>query len=438
MADLNSFELARQAALNPQTSAADLQTIAGSYPVLWPDVARHPHAYQGLLDWLTQVGDDQVRAIVAARQGGAVTAVAAPAVAAVQPVQAVEAAPVQPVAVSAPRIDVTTPRPSAAASEARGSLPASDRGGRTGHERLMLGLIILLVVALIAVGLYIALTLKKKNPSGGATSSTTTPTTTQTTGTTPGTTGPTSQPPSTSATGTTGPLTRITVNGSFGGGTADLKAPQVAAVQAFANDLADGKIDSVAQNCWTYAATDLKARWSTNQARQQTLDALAGKPTAVKTDTVWGPTTGNSVLSFAASELNSTYACPSPLGFTTDQAALVVQRLVGRHDGKPVNKADTAAAYPLLTCENNTTDCAAAWTALGTKIPAANNVKTGIGPKQWTVLTASAGKPLTFLKPADLGLPDNAGLYVASTAAGARLIFGTVGTAHPLLAVFSK
>jgi RsiW-degrading membrane proteinase PrsW (M82 family) len=45
----------------PQTLLAQ---IAGSFPDLWGVIATHPNAYPGLLDWLWQVGDGRVRAVV--------------------------------------------------------------------------------------------------------------------------------------------------------------------------------------------------------------------------------------------------------------------------------------------------------------------------------------------------------------------------------------
>ncbi|MCL2653667.1 MAG: hypothetical protein FWD63_07785, partial [Propionibacteriaceae bacterium] len=57
---------AATAVRDPATSRADLMSIAYAYPVLGAEVARHPNAYPGLLDWLEQFGTPKARAEVAA------------------------------------------------------------------------------------------------------------------------------------------------------------------------------------------------------------------------------------------------------------------------------------------------------------------------------------------------------------------------------------
>ena len=58
---------ATDAVANPITASQDLMDIAQAYPSLWVDIAKHPHAYPALLEWLEQVGDKEVRDIVAER-----------------------------------------------------------------------------------------------------------------------------------------------------------------------------------------------------------------------------------------------------------------------------------------------------------------------------------------------------------------------------------
>ena len=59
---------AAAAVTDPATPAADLAQIATDFPVLRPQVAAHPNAYPGLLDWLIAQGDPTVAAVVAARR----------------------------------------------------------------------------------------------------------------------------------------------------------------------------------------------------------------------------------------------------------------------------------------------------------------------------------------------------------------------------------
>jgi len=62
-----SLDQATTAAADPTTSGKALQEIATHYRALWPKIAAHPNAYPDLLAWLNEVGDDQVKAAVAAR-----------------------------------------------------------------------------------------------------------------------------------------------------------------------------------------------------------------------------------------------------------------------------------------------------------------------------------------------------------------------------------
>ncbi|MDR0284214.1 MAG: hypothetical protein LBI33_04895, partial [Propionibacteriaceae bacterium] len=56
-------EAAARAVQNPTTSAADLAAIAQQYPALHTQIALHPAAYPGLLDWLASLGDPAVVAV---------------------------------------------------------------------------------------------------------------------------------------------------------------------------------------------------------------------------------------------------------------------------------------------------------------------------------------------------------------------------------------
>lgn len=56
--------------LDPDLSAQDLMQLAVRDQSAWTAIARHPAAYDGLLDWLALHGDDRVRAAVGARRNG--------------------------------------------------------------------------------------------------------------------------------------------------------------------------------------------------------------------------------------------------------------------------------------------------------------------------------------------------------------------------------
>lgn|GEM_PF-4444396 len=70
MTDLTPVDAAAAVA-DPRTSRADLFAITEQHPSLWAQIAAHPNAYPGLLEWLGTVGDDNVKSIVAARLSGA-------------------------------------------------------------------------------------------------------------------------------------------------------------------------------------------------------------------------------------------------------------------------------------------------------------------------------------------------------------------------------
>ncbi|MCO7240072.1 hypothetical protein [Aeromicrobium sp. CnD17-E] len=63
---MTNDDLQREAA-DPHTSAARLHEIAQADREVWPLIAAHPHAYDGLLEWLGEHGDDTVREAIAAR-----------------------------------------------------------------------------------------------------------------------------------------------------------------------------------------------------------------------------------------------------------------------------------------------------------------------------------------------------------------------------------
>jgi hypothetical protein len=70
MADWSNIETALAGLRQPGTSPSDLAAIAAAQPSLRAQVAAHPSAYPGLLDWLDTVGGPDVKAAVAARRAG--------------------------------------------------------------------------------------------------------------------------------------------------------------------------------------------------------------------------------------------------------------------------------------------------------------------------------------------------------------------------------
>lgn len=70
MSDSDDLKELRERALAPETNANELFEISAQHPEVYAEVAANPNAYPDLLDWLENVGDDRVKAVVAARRDG--------------------------------------------------------------------------------------------------------------------------------------------------------------------------------------------------------------------------------------------------------------------------------------------------------------------------------------------------------------------------------
>ncbi|WP_307737881.1 hypothetical protein [uncultured Varibaculum sp.] len=70
MTDSDDLKELRERALASETNANELFEISAQHPEVYAEVAANPNAYPDLLDWLENVGDDRVKAVVAARRDG--------------------------------------------------------------------------------------------------------------------------------------------------------------------------------------------------------------------------------------------------------------------------------------------------------------------------------------------------------------------------------
>lgn len=70
MTENDDLQELRERALASETDANQLFEIAAQHPEVFAEVAANSNAYPDLLDWLENVGDDRVKAVVAARRGG--------------------------------------------------------------------------------------------------------------------------------------------------------------------------------------------------------------------------------------------------------------------------------------------------------------------------------------------------------------------------------
>ncbi len=70
MTESDDLKELRERALAPETNANELFEISAQHPEVYAEVAANPNAYPDLLDWLENVGDDRVKAVVTARRDG--------------------------------------------------------------------------------------------------------------------------------------------------------------------------------------------------------------------------------------------------------------------------------------------------------------------------------------------------------------------------------
>ena len=70
MTESDDLKKLRERALAPDTDANELFEISAQHPEVYAEVAANPNAYPDLLDWLENVGDDRVKAVVTARRDG--------------------------------------------------------------------------------------------------------------------------------------------------------------------------------------------------------------------------------------------------------------------------------------------------------------------------------------------------------------------------------
>jgi hypothetical protein len=179
---MTNDDLQREAA-DPRTTAARLHEIAQADRDTWPLIAAHPQAYDGLLEWLGEHGDDSVREAIAARAAAMPppppppgppappapptqedpvqeAAVEEPPVA--EPTVPLEPTPtptaVEPAAATAPvaAAQPTTPAPTALESDGAASSEATSSdatsGGGTSVARVLL--VLGVIAALVAGGYF--------------------------------------------------------------------------------------------------------------------------------------------------------------------------------------------------------------------------------------------------------------------------------------------
>lgn len=130
----------------------------------------------------------------------------------------------------------------------------------------------------------------------------------------------------------------------------------------------------------------------------------------------------------AISATSNRYACPSSDAFTPAQAALMIERLVDRHNGTPYRAGDTAEEYPYLTCDDTGFLPYGQPTPGG--VPASDWVCGGTTTRQWAGLAHLAGQSLV---PAVPPPPmSGAGLWFTSQDSQYYVVFGGVADSGPI------
>lgn len=160
---MTNDDLQREAA-DPRTSAARLHEIAQADRETWPLIAAHPQAYDGLLEWLGEHGDDTVREAIAAR-AAAVPPPPPPPGPPAPPAPPTQESPVQEAPVEEPPVETVaeptvplepTPAPTALASDGAGSTEAtsSDATSSGGTSVARVLLVLGVIAALVAGGYF--------------------------------------------------------------------------------------------------------------------------------------------------------------------------------------------------------------------------------------------------------------------------------------------
>lgn len=158
---------------------------------------------------------------------------------------------------------------------------------------------------------------------------------------------PTSAPTTSPAGAGGGALPSVTVTGPSTEG-------PYGALQAFANDVAAGNIETIVRRCWTFSPTWLREVYGERTHRQQFLAAM-GRPGLGAQITPYWQADGYQV-DVTPNEQTSPYACPVlsgpgvPSVLAPVQAEYVAMRLDRRLHGRPIQPADTSHHY-LLLCD---------------------------------------------------------------------------------------
>ncbi|MGC3955286.1 MAG: hypothetical protein QM804_13740 [Propionicimonas sp.] len=140
------------ATVDPFTPAEQLAAIAAAQPALGTIIAWHPNAYDGLLDWLADYGDERARAAVASRRAQAARA-AAPAIPPPPPVAPAPAPTAPPVFQPAAGPDYTAFASATAGVAAPAATPAS-KPAKKPRRALIIGLVALAIVASLGGGAW--------------------------------------------------------------------------------------------------------------------------------------------------------------------------------------------------------------------------------------------------------------------------------------------
>jgi len=340
---------------DPSTTGTDLHIIAAKHPMLRADVANHPKVDADLLDWLAEVGDDEVQAIVEARLGTVDDQVYDP----------------DPNPTSATmRLPTYTDPPD--------DQPAPDR------NRIIVAIVV--AVALVAAAVVAGwLVFRRPDPANVAPPTVTVTQTIQPTDTQPTDTQPTDSQPTTETTSQT-PVNQnpyLASDPPVAQVIEPLRLPTLPAlstakvqvktdgfnktpIQKLADDIAAGNVEKIVKSCWTQPASELRLIYGSVSMRGAILQALKTYPIKNKETAIWS---GEHVKVIALlEEVYSPYTCVmvdwagdgvQQSTFTPAMAQLQLKRVVGLYDDKLVNSQDGTGNYELI-CH---TDCGGSWAA---------------------------------------------------------------------------
>jgi len=174
----------------------------------------------------------------------------------------------------------------------------------------------------------------------------------------------------------------------------------LAAIQALANDVAAGEVETIVTNCWTQPAEEVRAVYGTPAMQGAILEALRQPGQGAQAGYIWDGT--YVTVTAYWEELDSPYACPmitwgdqaAGLGsFTPAMAMWRMTRILAVQDGQPVRPGD-GVNYQLI-CDADCGDLWAPHDSAGAQGAGSGPPMASVTAAQWDRLRVLASSEIT-------------------------------------------